>query len=66
MLNPKQKRFCEEYVLDSNATQASIRAGYSERLIMQLIIKTYLNIKTIQVALLVYHGIKKERLGFLS
>ena len=31
MLNPKQKRFCEEYVLDSNATQASIRAGYSER-----------------------------------
>ena len=30
MLNDKQKRFCEEYLLDSNATQASIRAGYSE------------------------------------
>ena len=30
MLNAKQKRFCEEYILDSNATQASIRAGYSE------------------------------------
>ena len=31
MLNPKQKRFCEEYILDLNATQAYIRAGYSER-----------------------------------
>lgn len=28
-LNDKQKRFCEEYVIDLNATQASIRAGYS-------------------------------------
>lgn len=25
----KQKRFCEEYLIDLNATQASIRAGYS-------------------------------------
>ena len=31
MLNDKQKRFCEEYIVDSNATQAAIRAGYSER-----------------------------------
>lgn len=31
MLNDKQKRFCEEYVIDLNATQAAIRAGYSER-----------------------------------
>lgn len=29
-LNDKQKRFCEEYVIDLNATQAAIRAGYSE------------------------------------
>jgi len=29
MLNDKQKRFCEEYILDSNSAQASIRAGYS-------------------------------------
>lgn len=28
-LNPKQKRFCEEYMIDLNATQAAIRAGYS-------------------------------------
>lgn len=29
-LKDKQKRFCEEYVIDLNATQAAIRAGYSE------------------------------------
>lgn len=29
-LNDKQQRFCEEYVIDLNATQAAIRAGYSE------------------------------------
>ena len=31
MLTPKQSRFVEEYMRDSNATQAYIRAGYSER-----------------------------------
>ncbi len=25
----KQKQFCEEYLIDLNATQAAIRAGYS-------------------------------------
>jgi len=29
-LSPKQERFCQEYLLDLNATQAAIRAGYSE------------------------------------
>jgi len=29
-LTPKQKRFAEEYLVDLNATQAAIRAGYSE------------------------------------
>lgn len=28
-LTDKQKRFCEEYLIDRNATQAYIRAGYS-------------------------------------
>lgn len=28
-LTPKQERFCEEYLIDLNATQAAIRAGYS-------------------------------------
>lgn len=30
-LTPKQARFAEEYLLDLNATQAAIRAGYSEK-----------------------------------
>lgn len=30
-LNPKQTRFVAEYLIDSNATQAAIRAGYSKR-----------------------------------
>lgn len=29
-LTDKQYRFCHEYMVDSNATQAAIRAGYSE------------------------------------
>lgn len=28
-MTEKQKRFCEEYMIDLNATQAAIRAGYS-------------------------------------
>lgn len=28
-LSAKQERFCEEYLIDLNATQAAIRAGYS-------------------------------------
>ena len=28
-MTKKQKRFCEEYLIDLNATQAAIRAGYS-------------------------------------
>ena len=30
-LTPKQARFVEEYLIDLNATQAAIRAGYSPR-----------------------------------
>lgn len=30
-INPKQKRFVEEYLVDLNATQAAIRAGYSKK-----------------------------------
>lgn len=30
-MTPKQERFIEEYLVDLNATQAAIRAGYSER-----------------------------------
>lgn len=30
-LTDKQKRFIDEYMVDNNATQAAIRAGYSEK-----------------------------------
>lgn len=49
-MTDKQKRFCEEYLIDCNATQAAIRAGYSEktaneqasRLLANVNIKTYI------------------------
>lgn len=30
-MNAKQRRFCDEYLVDCNATQAAIRAGYSPK-----------------------------------
>ena len=30
-LTPKQEKFCREYIIDLNATQAAIRAGYSKK-----------------------------------
>jgi phage terminase small subunit len=34
-LTPKQERFCEEYIVDFNATQAARRAGYSGKSVKQ-------------------------------
>ncbi len=30
-MTPKQQRFVDEYLIDLNATQAAIRAGYSKK-----------------------------------
>lgn len=30
-MTPKQQKFCDEYLIDLNATQAAIRAGYSKK-----------------------------------
>lgn len=30
-MTERQKRFCDEYLIDLNATQAAVRAGYSEK-----------------------------------
>lgn len=30
-MNARQKKFCDEYLIDCNAKQAAIRAGYSEK-----------------------------------
>lgn len=35
-MTAKQKRFCDEYLIDLNATQAAIRAGYSEKTARQM------------------------------
>ncbi len=31
IVTERQKRFCDEYLIDLNATQAAVRAGYSEK-----------------------------------
>ncbi|WP_211657543.1 terminase small subunit [Parapedobacter composti] len=45
-MTDKQKRFCEEYLVDLNATQAAIRAGYSENTAKEIAYEnlTYRNI----------------------
>lgn len=35
-MTAKQQRFCDEYLIDLNATQAAIRAGYSEKAARQI------------------------------
>ena len=35
-LNDRQVRFCEEYLIDLNATEAAIRAGYSKNTARQM------------------------------
>lgn len=50
-LNEKQQRFCDEYLIDLNATQAAIRSGYSKktakeqgsRLLSNVNIRTYID-----------------------
>ena len=50
-MNEKQKNFAQEYIKDKNATQAAIRAGYSEktaysigqRLLKYVEVKNYIN-----------------------
>ena len=49
-LTAKQQRFCDEYLIDLNATQAAIRAGYSKKTanriatenLSKLVIKDYI------------------------
>jgi len=43
-LTDKQKRFCQEYIIDLNATQAAIRAGYSEKTAQQISSRLLLNV----------------------
>lgn len=36
LMNARQKKFCDEYLIDCNATQAAIRAGYSPKTAKQI------------------------------
>ena len=44
-LTDKQKRFCDEYLCDMNATQAAIRAGYSPKTAEQTASRLLRNVK---------------------
>lgn len=35
-MNARQRKFCDEYLIDCNATQAAIRAGYSPKTAKQI------------------------------
>jgi phage terminase small subunit len=44
-LTPKQQRFVDEYLIDLNATQAAIRAGYSKKTADQQASRLLTNVK---------------------
>ena len=44
-MTPKQQRFVEEYLVDLNATQAAIRAGYSEKTAAEQACRLLINVK---------------------
>ncbi len=54
-LTPKQERFVEEYLVDLNATQAAIRAGYSEKTAAE---QGYENLRKPQVAEAIQEAMK--------
>lgn len=66
-MTAKQQRFCEEYMIDLNATQAAIRAGYSpqtaqeqsSRLLSNVMVKN--EIARLQAKQSVHTGITADR-----
>jgi len=57
MLTARQERFCQEYVIDLNGTQAAIRAGYSKKTAVEqasqtlAILNVKVRIKELQAAI---------------
>lgn len=56
-LAPKQQRFVKEYLIDLNATQAAIRAGYSEKTAAEQGARLLINVK---VASAIEHAKQKR------
>lgn len=64
-LNDKQKRFAEEYSVDLNATQAAIRAGYSERTAYSQGQRLLKNVE-VQAAIWKANEVRSERTGITA
>jgi phage terminase small subunit len=56
-LNPRRERFCHEYLIDLNQTQAAIRAGYSPKTASE---QAYDFLKNLQIQARISE-LKKER-----
>ena len=54
-LTLKQQRFVDEYLIDGNATQAAIRAGYSEKAAAEI---AYENLRKPQISLAIEQAFK--------
>lgn len=59
-LTPKQKRFCEEYMVDLNASAAAIRAGYSEKTCAEI---GYENLRKPQIRAYLDAQLQEKSLG---
>mgnify|MGYP004472327801 CR=1 FL=1 len=61
-LTEKQQRFCDEYLIDLNATQAAIRAGYSPKTACEQASRLLANVK-VQEVIAVKMAIRSKRTG---
>ncbi len=64
-LTEKQKRFCEEYLIDLNAAQAAVRAGYAEKN-ARVIAAQNLSKLNIQQYIAELRGAQSERTGITA
>ncbi len=64
-LEPRQERFVQEYLIDLNATQAAIRAGYSEKSARQMGTEN-LSKPSIQAAISKAQAERAERTGIAA
>lgn len=60
MLTPRQQRFVDEYLVDLNATQAAIRAGYSSKTAESIASRLLRNVK-VQQAISAAQAERQER-----
>lgn len=60
ILNEKQKKFCNEYLIDLNATQAAIRAGYSKNTANEQASRLLANVNIQEYIAQLQEGIRKR------